>query len=202
MVSAIVPAPADAPVGGGVLDPNTNPRATAAHVRPAMSTRNLDFLLRPGSVAVLCAPPETVPRVVEDLGARGSRGVILLTHGRGRAAHDRGRSVLRATLDEARPYLVRIPGALGESSSSFRHWGATRAWHLPGLDEARLRSSRSPPESPQDCSTGRRSMASGARTSSRSARALTSPTSWTTSGANPVPGASTGIPVPRIPIPR
>ncbi|MCC6196626.1 MAG: CoA-binding protein [Burkholderiales bacterium] len=61
-------------------------------------------------LAVICVTPDAVPRFVADLGARGTRAVILLGTGLGTTADDRARSVLQATLDEARPHLVRVLG--------------------------------------------------------------------------------------------
>jgi len=96
----------------GPILPVTTESDTVAGV---LAYRTVAQLQVTPDLAVICAPPEIVPRFVEDLGARGTRGVILLTPGLGTAAHDRGRSVLQATLDEARRRLVRIlgPGEVG-----------------------------------------------------------------------------------------
>ena len=82
-------------------------------VAGVLAFRTVSELQVTPDLAVICAPPETVPRVVADLGARGTRGVVLLTAGLGTTAHDHGRSVLQATLDEARRHLVRILGPEG-----------------------------------------------------------------------------------------
>jgi acetyltransferase len=79
-------------------------------VAGVLAYRTVSQLQVTPDLAVICAPPETVPRVVADLGARDTRGVILLTPSLCTAAHERGRSVLQATLDEARRHLVRILG--------------------------------------------------------------------------------------------
>jgi acetyltransferase len=58
-------------------------------------------------LAVICTPPETVPGLVAELGARGTRAAIVLT-----ALPPAGRA---AMLKAARPHLLRIlgPGGIG-----------------------------------------------------------------------------------------
>lgn len=66
-------------------------------------------------LAVICTPPETVPGLVAELGARGTRAAIVLTAGLARATAPDGRTIERAMLDAARPHLLRIlgPNCLG-----------------------------------------------------------------------------------------
>jgi acetyltransferase len=82
-------------------------------VAGVLAYRTVSQLQVAPDLAVICAVPETVPRFVADLGARGTRGAILLSAGLGTTAHDRARNVLQAALDEARPHLMRILGPEG-----------------------------------------------------------------------------------------
>ena len=79
-------------------------------------------------LAVLCTPPDTVSGLIEQLGKLGTRAAIIMTAGLSAAQK-------QATLDAARPYLLRIlgPNCLGLLSphmglnASFAHTDA-----LPG----------------------------------------------------------------------
>jgi acetyltransferase len=71
------------------------------------SVRDLD--LSP-QLAVICTPPATVPGLIADLGAKGTRAVIVLTAGLANAVDQAGHSLLQAMLDAARPHLLRILG--------------------------------------------------------------------------------------------
>ncbi len=67
----------------------------------------LSALPRAPDLAIICTPPETVPALIADLGARGTRGAIILTP----VSDTIRQQVMRA----ARPYLLRIlgPGGIG-----------------------------------------------------------------------------------------
>ncbi|MCB0165547.1 MAG: CoA-binding protein, partial [Anaerolineae bacterium] len=72
-------------------------------------------LPEPPDLAVICTPPATVPGLIAELGARGTRAAIVLTAGLERLQDDQGRSLQQAMLDAARPHLLRIlgPNCLG-----------------------------------------------------------------------------------------
>jgi acetyltransferase len=61
-------------------------------------------------LAVICTPPQTVPGLVAQLGARGTKAAIIVTAGFGETDSGAGRALQQATLDAARPYLLRIVG--------------------------------------------------------------------------------------------
>ncbi len=67
----------------------------------------LSALPRAPDLAIICTPPDTVPALIADLGARGTRGAIILTP----VSDTIRQQVMRA----ARPYLLRIlgPGGIG-----------------------------------------------------------------------------------------
>ena len=57
-------------------------------------------------LAVICTPPATVPTLIAELGARGTRAAVVLTAGLDAAQR-------QAMLDAARPHLLRILGPNG-----------------------------------------------------------------------------------------
>ena len=60
-------------------------------------------------LAVIATPPETVPQVIAELGARGTRAAIVITASFGEQGAS-GRALQQAALDAARPYLLRVVG--------------------------------------------------------------------------------------------
>ncbi len=91
-------------------------------------------LPRVPDLAVIATPPSTVPGLVAELGARGTRAAVVLSAGMN-ADHGDGRSHRQAMLDAARPFVLRIlgPNCVGLISphahlnASFAHTNA-----LPG----------------------------------------------------------------------
>jgi len=66
-------------------------------------------------LAVICTPPATIPELFEQLGERGTRGIIVLTAGLGAVEHSEGVTVKEEMLRIARQYGIRIlgPNCLG-----------------------------------------------------------------------------------------
>jgi acetyltransferase len=60
-------------------------------------------------LAVIVTPPETVPGLIGELGKLGTRAAVVITAGFGELG-DEGRSLQRATLEAAKPHLLRIVG--------------------------------------------------------------------------------------------
>jgi acetyltransferase len=60
-------------------------------------------------LGVISTPPETVPGIVAELGARGTRAAVIITAGFGESSQ-RGRELERAVLDAAKPHGVRVVG--------------------------------------------------------------------------------------------
>src|SRR6516165_3876418 len=61
-------------------------------------------------LAIIATPPETVPRLIGELGERGTRGVVVITAGFGEQG-DRGHALQQAALEAAKPHLLRIVGS-------------------------------------------------------------------------------------------
>ena len=59
-------------------------------------------------LAVICTPPASVPGLIAELGARGTRAAVVLTAGLG--DHRQPDSLARKMLEAARPHLLRILG--------------------------------------------------------------------------------------------
>lgn len=86
-------------------------------------------------LAVICTPPKTVPGLISELGARGTKAAIVLTAGLAGVTDARGASIKDLMLAAAKPHLLRIlgPNCVGllapgaNLNASFAHTGA-----LPG----------------------------------------------------------------------
>ena len=86
-------------------------------------------------LAVICTPPATVPGLIGELGARGTKAAVVITAGLGNVKDSQGRTLKEAMLVAARPYLLRLlgPNCVGllvpglGLNASFAHTGA-----LPG----------------------------------------------------------------------
>ncbi|MEI9931380.1 MAG: acetate--CoA ligase family protein [Rhizomicrobium sp.] len=72
-------------------------------------------------LAVICTPPATVPKLISELGARGTRGAIVVTAGFRDAGNEAGRQLQQEMLDAARPRTLRIigPNCIGVVSAAF-----------------------------------------------------------------------------------
>jgi acyl-CoA synthetase (NDP forming)/ribosomal protein S18 acetylase RimI-like enzyme len=66
-------------------------------------------------LAIICTPPATIPGLIAELGARGTRAAVVLTPGLADVKAGGGKSVRQAMLDAAKPHLLRIlgPGGVG-----------------------------------------------------------------------------------------
>lgn len=89
-----------------------NPKATAIEATLAYNTV-ADLPIVP-DLAVLCTPPETIPGLIAELGARGTRAAVVITAGFGEAGNEetkaKGHALMQDMLDAARPHLMRIVG--------------------------------------------------------------------------------------------
>jgi acetyltransferase len=70
-------------------------------------------------LAVICTPPETVPGLIADLAARGTKAAIVITAGFMELGTAQGKALQQQMLDAARPALLRIvgPNCLGVLST-------------------------------------------------------------------------------------
>lgn len=66
-------------------------------------------------LAIICTPAATIPGMIAELGARGTRAAIVMTAGLDKVKAGGGRTVRQAMLHAAKPHLLRIlgPGSVG-----------------------------------------------------------------------------------------
>jgi acetyltransferase len=79
-------------------------------IESTLSYQSVEDLPVVPDLAVVCTPPQTVPELVDRLGARGTKGVVIITAGFGEGGSEEGEKLMQQTLDAARPHLVRIVG--------------------------------------------------------------------------------------------
>jgi acetyltransferase len=60
-------------------------------------------------LAVIVTPPASVPELIAELGARGTKAAVIITAGFGELGEE-GRALQRRTLEAAQPHLVRLIG--------------------------------------------------------------------------------------------
>src|SRR5579864_226134 len=90
----------------GELQP-VNPHLGALDGMPVY--RDVASMPHAADLAVIATPPETVPGLIGELGARGTRAAVVITAGFGELG-ERGLALQQAALDAARPYLLRLVG--------------------------------------------------------------------------------------------
>ena len=121
-------------VAGGFAGPimPVNPHADA--VAGILAYPSVAALPRTPELAVICTPPPTVPGLVAELGARGTRAAVVITAGLTRVKTESGETVRAAMLAAARPHNFRIlgPNCVGMLAptvglnASFAHTGALK----------------------------------------------------------------------------
>src|SRR3990172_9420488 len=97
-------------LAGGYAGPifPVNPKhSSVAGMRAVADVGNLD---RAPGLAVVCTPPQTIPGIIDQLGAKGGKAAVVLTAGLGAMTDAQGRTLTQAMLDAAKPHLLRILG--------------------------------------------------------------------------------------------
>ena len=90
-----------------------NPKETS--IESTLAYNSVGDLPIPPDLAVICTPPQTVPGLVSELSARGTRGVVVVTAGFGEGGSEAGKELMQQLLQAARPTLTRVigPNCLG-----------------------------------------------------------------------------------------
>ncbi|MBE9553511.1 MAG: bifunctional acetate--CoA ligase family protein/GNAT family N-acetyltransferase [Proteobacteria bacterium] len=90
-----------------------NPKHAAIHGVAAY--KDVASLPAVPDLAVIATPPDTVPGLIADLGALGTKAAVVITAGFGESREERGTALQQAMLDAAKPHLLRIigPNCLG-----------------------------------------------------------------------------------------
>ncbi len=121
----------DGEFSGAILPVNPHHRELAGiKVYPSVAS-----LPEVPELAVICTPPAVVPALIGELGACGTKAVVVITAGLGSIKNPQGMSLREAMLAAAKPHLLRIlgPNCVGllvpglRLNASFAHTGA-----LPG----------------------------------------------------------------------
>ena len=97
-------------LGGGYRGPILPVNPKHARVESIPAYPGIDALPMAPDLAVICTPPETVPKIIADLGARGTRAAVVITAGFGGSDGSQGPRLRQSMLDAAKPYLLRIIG--------------------------------------------------------------------------------------------
>jgi acetyltransferase len=84
-----------------------NPRYTSIEAIPVYP--DVASLPAVPDLAVIATPPATVPGIIAELGAKGTRGAVVITAGFGELGA-KGKSLQQQILDAARPHLLRVVG--------------------------------------------------------------------------------------------
>ncbi len=121
-------------VAGGFAGPIgfVNPHESEIEGRPCVP--DVASLATVPDLGVIATPPDTVPGLVAELAARGTRAAVVITAGFGEGADAAGHARRQAMLDAARPHLMRIcgPNCLGIAvpgiglNASFLHIAAPK----------------------------------------------------------------------------
>jgi acetyltransferase len=85
-----------------------NPRYDA--VAGVLTYPDVSSLPRVPDLAILCTPPDTVPDLVDELGARGTRAIMVVARGLGTLRGPDGRTLAERALFTARQHHVRLLG--------------------------------------------------------------------------------------------
>ncbi len=91
---------------GPILTVNPKERA----IRSSLNYASVADLPVPVDLAVIATPPDAIPQVISDLGAKGCRAAVVITAGFGEGDKVEGKELRQKMLDAARPHLLRIVG--------------------------------------------------------------------------------------------
>ncbi|TCT06903.1 bifunctional acetate--CoA ligase family protein/GNAT family N-acetyltransferase [Aquabacter spiritensis] len=103
---------------GPILTVNPKERA----IRSSLNYAAIADLPIPVDLAVVATPPDAIPGVIAELGAKGCRAAVVITAGFGEGDRAEGKDLRQKMLDAARPHLLRIvgPNCLGVLSTGPR----------------------------------------------------------------------------------
>ncbi len=120
----------DAGFEGPILTVNPKERAICSN----LCYHTIGELPLVPDVAIIATPPETVPKIILELGERGCRAAVVISAGFGEGDQTDGNALKQAMLEAAESYLMRIigPNCLGIQAphkginASFAHLTAKR----------------------------------------------------------------------------
>lgn len=71
---------------------------------------SVEALPQAPDLAIIATPPDSVPQLIADFAARGTRAAVVITAGFGEGGDSGGAGLRQKMLDAARPHLLRIVG--------------------------------------------------------------------------------------------
>ena len=95
--------------GGGFDGPVMPVNPKHRSIQGVLTFDSISSLPLVPDLAVIATPPATVPGIIGELGAKGTKAAVVITAGLGEKGDD-GRSLRQAMLDAAKPHLLRIVG--------------------------------------------------------------------------------------------
>ena len=90
---------------GPILPVNPKHRS----IQGVLTFESVDSLPLVPDLAIIATPPATVPGLIAELGAKGTKAAVVITAGLGEADGD-GQNLMQAMLDAAKPHLLRVVG--------------------------------------------------------------------------------------------
>jgi len=96
--------------GGGFDGPIMPVNPKHNFIRGVWAYRDPGSLPATPDLAVIATPPETVPKIIAELGQRGTKAAVVISAGFGETPEQHGRELQQAILDAAKPYTLRIVG--------------------------------------------------------------------------------------------
>lgn len=85
-----------------------NPRADS--VEGVLAYRDVAALPATPDLAIIATPPATIPGLIAELGARGTKGAVVISAGFKELGSAEGKALEQAILDAAKPHLLRVVG--------------------------------------------------------------------------------------------
>jgi acetyltransferase len=96
--------------GGGFKGPIWPVNRKHSSVDGSPAWKDVASLPAAPDLAVVCTPADTVPRLIAELGGKGTRAAVVLTAGLKQKREEGAATFEQEMLDAARPYLLRILG--------------------------------------------------------------------------------------------
>ncbi len=96
--------------GGGFDGPIAPVNPAHRSIRGVWAYPDVAALPATPDLAVIATPPDSVPGLIAELGARGTKAAVVITAGFGEGAEQHGKALQQAMLDASRPHTLRIVG--------------------------------------------------------------------------------------------
>jgi len=95
---------------GGFTGPIMPVNPNHGSISGVLAYADIDSLPVTPDLAVICTPPETIPNIIDQLGARGVHAAVVLTAGLSGVVQDDGQTITAAMVNIAKHHGMRILG--------------------------------------------------------------------------------------------